>query len=70
MKDIDFDSIGKKLKEMVCYLSIGTIKNNKFCIVSRFTAGDIFKLLLYIDYDIPLVSSHLTFFVIVGYCSN
>lgn len=29
-----------------------------------------FRLLLYIDYDIPLVSSHLTFFAIVGYCSN
>ena len=32
-------------------------------------AGDIFRLRLYIDYDIPLVSLHLTFFVIVGYCS-
>ena len=33
-------------------------------------AGDIFRLLLYIDHDIPLVSSHLTFFAIVGYCST
>ena len=47
-----------------------TIKNNNFCIVSRITAGDIFRLRLYIDYDIPLVSLHLTSFVIVGYCSN
>ena len=45
-------------------------KNNKFCIVSRVMAGDIFRLLLYIDYDIPLVSSHLTSFAIFDYCSN
>ena len=47
-----------------------TIKNNNFCIVSRITAGDIFRLHLYIDYDIPLVSLHLVSFAIVGYCSN
>ena len=47
-----------------------TIKNNKFCIVSQVLAGDIFRLLLYIDYDIPLVSSHLTSFAIFDYCSN
>ena len=41
-----------------------------FCIVSQVLAGDIFRLLLYIDYDIPLVSSHLTSFAIFDYCTQ
>ena len=47
-----------------------TIKNNKFLYRQPFTAGDIFRLRLYIDYDIPLASLRLTSFVTVGCCSN